>query len=859
LLSDQIRAHFLDFFQQQGHLLVPSAPLVPRDDASLLLVSAGMVPFKPFFLGLREPPRDRLTSCQKAFRTVDIEEVGSSSYHDTFFEMLGNFSFGAYFKEEAIRYAFTLLTDVFGLEAERLHPSVHPSDEASIAIWQKVAGIPASGVVMLEDNFWQAGPVGPCGVDSEIYYDLGPEFGSGAQESPGAGSRFLEIWNLVFMDGEQFEDGTVKPLTRPGVDTGMGLERIAMVLQGKRSIFDTDLFQPLLADFDARAQKRLEQLPGDQRLRHLRILADHTRGACCLIADGVLPSNEGRGYVLRRILRRAMVSAQGLGVEDGLLPAVAVVAQILGGQYPNLVEQMRAITDTVSQEQYRFGEVVSRGLARFEEIAEGAATGISGDDAFLLHDTFGFPLELTLDLAAARGLEVDRERFQQLLTEQRERARSSRSRGEHALVQVALPENSFCGYDRMEVATEVLALVVEGATVASRHAGSDVRVVLAQNPFYPEGGGQVGDRGEIVWDSGRAAVLDSQSSAGGTAVQLCRVEAGELAVGQMVTGRVDAEWRSGCAAHHSATHLLNQSLRVVLGPGVVQRGSLVAPDHATFDFSWPSAIPESQLLEIEGVLNEQLRRDLERSVELMSVEEARGSGALALPEETYSSEVRVVSFGDFSRELCGGTHVKRSGQMGVVVLTGSRSIGQGLRRIELLSGLAAEGYWQRQRALVSELSGLFKSQPAEVPERVVALQERTRQLERELRRSRQVGEGAAPDAVRQEKVAGIVVAVEELPYEMERPERRRHADRLLEISVDGVGLLLAGAQMVVRISEALVGRGLNAGTMAQAVCRGLGGQGGGNQQLGQGGIPEDGHHAALAAVRTILESALEEA
>ncbi len=858
MLSDQIRAHFLDFFQQQGHLLVPSAPLVPRDDPSLLLVSAGMVPFKPFFLGLREPPQNRLTSCQKAFRTVDIEEVGNSPHHDTFFEMLGNFSFGSYFKEEAIQFAFTLLTGGFGLDPTRLHPSVHPSDEASIAIWQKIAGIPASGVVRMEDNFWQAGPVGPCGVDSEIYYDLGPEFGAGAQERPGNGRRFLEIWNLVFMDGEQLEDGTVRPLTRVGVDTGMGLERIAMVLQGKRTIFDTDLFHPILADFDARAQPPAE-LSGDQRLRHLRILADHTRGACCLIADGVIPSNEGRGYILRRILRRAMVSAQSLEVAGGLMPAVAVVGQVLGRQYPNLLEQSGVIADIFGQEEDRFGEAVARGLGRFQEIAKGATSGISGDDAFLLHDTFGFPLELTLDLAGALGLKVDRKRFEELLSAQRDRARSSRSRGQQESVQMGVPRNSFCGYDRLEVETEVLALLREGVQVASCAAGSEVQVVLAQNPFYSEGGGQVGDRGELLWEGGRALVLDSQSSAGGSGVQICRVDTGTLAVGATVTARVDPERRGGCASHHSATHLLNQALRVVLGPGVVQRGSLVAPDHATFDFSWPSAISNSALTEVEAVVNLQLRRDLVRSVELMSVEDARGSGALALPEETYGLQVRVVSFGDFSRELCGGTHLERTGQIGAVVLTGSRSIGQGLRRIELLAGLAAERHWQHQRTVLGEVSSLLKSNPSEVPERVVALQDRARQLDRELRRIRHAGEGGTADSVRKEQVGSIVLMVEDLPHEMERAERRRHADRLLETSANGVGLLLAGAGMVITISEALVGRGLNAGTMAQAVCRGLGGQGGGNQQLGQGGIPEDGHHAALTAVRTILESALEEA
>jgi len=857
LLSDQIRAHFLEYFQGHGHLLVPSASLIPKDDPSLLLVSAGMVPFKPYFLGWRPPPSERLTSCQKSFRMVDIEEVGSSPQHDTFFEMLGNFSFGAYFKAEAIGYAFELLTRDFGLDPQRLYPSVHPADSESAALWQRVAGIPDSRVTRLEDNFWQAGPTGPFGVDSEIYYDLGPEFETGPEERPGTGSRFLEIWNLVFMDSERFEDGTSAPLPHPGVDTGMGLERIAMVLQGVDSIFATDLFAPIIDDFRARSH------PGPgvseaQLLRHLRILADHTRGACSLIADGILPANEGRGYVLRRIVRRALVSALSLGVVGGLAPGAEAVVGILGGQYPELKAAWFSIANALEQEAERFQETLERGAGQFEMVTGRALAGrISGDDAFRLHDTFGFPYELTQDLAAARGLGVDRERFQELLEEQRARARASRSGAEAKTGRVALPESRFVGYEDLEVVTTVVALLRAGVIVAEAGPGEPVEVVLAENPFYAEGGGQVGDRGELLWEGGAAAVMDSLPAGAGSSLQVCQVRSGALQVGAAVTARVDLVHRRGCAAHHSATHLLNRALREVLGEGVVQRGSLVAPDHATFDFSWPNAVSEGQLTEVERLVNGQLRRDLGRRVELLPMGEARASGAVALPDETYGEMVRVVSFGDFSRELCGGTHVARTGEIGAVVLTGSRSVGQGLRRVELLAAAAAERWWELQRSQLAELAVAVRSPAPEVITRVRNLQERVRWLERELHRSRELGGGGG--SVQEEAVAGTSLMVEDLAQGMDRRELRRHADQLLERVPGGCVLVLSGDQILIRLSAALVARGLDAGTMARAVCQELGGRGGGNQLLGQGVIPEEAHREAMAKVRTILGSALEEA
>ncbi len=856
MLSDQIRAQFLDFFQQRGHLLVPSASLVPRDDPSLLLVSAGMVPFKPYFLGLREPPEERLTSCQKSFRTVDIDEVGSSPRHDTFFEMLGNFSFGAYFKAEAIAYAHQLLTQGFGLDPDRLHYTVHPEDEESALAWQRVAGVDERRIVRLEDNFWQAGPTGPCGVDSEVHYDLGPEWGEGPEERPGQGSRFLEIWNLVFMDKEQFEDGTVQPLRRPGVDTGMGLERIAMVLQDKRSIFETDLFQPIIDDFAARACRSLNPA---EAVRHLRILADHTRGACCLIADGVLPSNEGRGYVLRRILRRALVSARSLDVRGGLEPGVAVVADLLGSQYPNLREQLTTIRSILGQEQGRFEEAVGRGLDRFYELADAAPTGISGDDAFRLHDTFGFPIELTMELAADRGLRVDRERFEQLLNEQRRRGRAGRAIEDLGVTRLALPANRFVGYELTAVDTEVLAVVRDSELTELTEPGMVGEVVLAENPFYAEGGGQLGDRGRLVWAGGAAEVLDSQPTVEGPAVQRCRLISGRLEAGLTVRAEVDLDRRLGCARHHSATHLLNQALRSVLGAGVVQRGSLVGPDHATFDFGWPRPIAPEELAAVEALINAQVRLDLPRKVELLTVDQARSAGALALPDELYQEVVRVVSFGTFSKELCGGTHVERSGELGAVMLAGSRSVGQGLRRVELLAGEAAERHWRRQAELLTETGTVLRCSSEQLPERVSSLRDRVRELEKEVRQLRQLGPERAGGTSTTESVAGVPLAVQDLETDLDRAETRRLLDQTLALAPEGMAVVLAGSQMMVTISEALVAKGLNAGAMAQQVCRDLGGRGGGNQQLGQGAVPREGHQAAVEAVRTALRAALEDA
>ncbi|MGH7641669.1 MAG: alanine--tRNA ligase [Candidatus Dormibacteria bacterium] len=855
MLSQHIRTEFLNYFEQHGHLRVPSAPLIPRDDPSLLLVSAGMVPFKAHFLGQKEPPQARLTSCQKAFRATDIDQVGDLS-HDTFFEMLGNFSFGAYFKEEAIAYAFQLLTQTFGLDPARLYPSVHPGDETSMHLWEKVAGIPSERVSRLEENFWQAGPIGPCGVDSEIYYDLGERFGKGPAERPGHGERFLEIWNLVFMDSEQLPDGRTVPLAHPGVDTGMGLERMAMVLQGCDSIFDTDLFAPIREDFANRSEHSAEIAP-TQRDRHLRRLSDHARGACMLIADGLLPSNEGRGYVLRHLLRRALVSSTNLGVAGGLGPCVPVVVKILGDTYAELASGADRVRAVIEQEEARFEETLARGSEQFESVVARAAGGlISGADAFRLHDTYGFPLEVTEEMAATRGLRVDRDQVEVLLRQQRELARTSRATTGVAMAEMELPPTEFLGYERLQVDSIVRLLTRDGESVVRAQAGEEVGVVLDRSSFYAEGGGQVGDRGRLEWEQGAALVLDTTEPQMGSTLHRCQVLAGELAAGQKVVAAVDPKHRSGCAAHHSATHLLNATLHQRLGAGVVQRGSLVAAGHATFDFSWPRALTADELLAVERQLNSAIRADLERKVELLSLDEARRSGALALPEETYGEEVRVVSFGSLSRELCGGTHVERSGQIGSAVLTAEHSVGSGLRRIELVAGAAAERWGEEQRSRAAEVAHQLRAPAGEVRARVAVLQERVRQLEKELAESRR--RGPAATAVAREQVGGITLAILDLAAKMERKEQRQLADELVAEASPSCALVLAGSELMIKLSPDLISRGLHAGQIAQAACSQFGG-GGGTEQFGQGGVSAGGHAVALVMVRTILGSSLEEA
>ncbi len=855
--SQEIRERFLNFFTARGHRRIGSASLIPQGDPTLLLVNAGMAPLKPYFLGQAEPPAPRLTGCQKSFRTVDIEEVGRTPHHDTFFEMLGNFSFGSYFKAEAIGYAWELLTGELGLPPDRLHPTIHPDDEAARAAWRAVTGRPASAITELEDNVWQAGPTGPCGVDSEIYYDRGPQAASSAADvAPGAGERFLEIWNLVFMEWDQAADGSRTPLPRLGVDTGMGLERMAMVLQGTDSIFETDLFAPLIAHFAERATRAPRRATPDP----LRVLADHARAATMLLADGVRPGNEGRGYVLRRLVRRALLRGRAIGLAGGLVPAVAVVEDLLGVVYPEVGQQRAAITSELEAEESRFAETLDRGAEHFEAAAARAVDGvIPADLAFQLHDTYGVPLDLTADLAEERGLRVDRPQVEALLEAQRARARAARVQSgpegsSPAPRPAAAPATLFLGYEALELRATVVAVVAAAGTEAV------VDVALDRSPFYPEGGGQVGDQGQLSWAGGGAVVLDTQRGPGGAVHWLrCRVQGQAPVVGLSVLATVDARRRRAAARHHSATHLLNAALRQRLGPEVVQRGSSVTPEHATFDFACPGPVDPEALRAVAAAVNRAVRANLEGRVEVLPADEARRSGALALPDEVYGEQVRVVSFGAVSRELCGGTHVARTGEIGAVVLLGERSIGAGLRRVELVAGAPAEASWIRDHEILRMSAAALQVPPEAVPERAVALQRRVRELERALEAAQQSAIGQEPGTGPEEEIVdGRRLWVRDLSAAVDRRALRRLADQLTaqaDGERGGCGLVLAGPDLVVKLTERLVAGGVRAGELARAACTAAGGRGGGDDRLGSGRVEPARHRAAIDAVRAVLAGA----
>ncbi len=699
MLSSEIRERFLRFFEERGHYRLASFPLIPHDDPSLLFTVAGMVPLKPWITGQRTPPSRDLVSCQKCFRGAglkydDIASVGDPTHH-TFFEMLGNWSIGHYFKEGAIDYAWEFSTKELGLDPDRLWPSIYPDDTESERLWVERIGVPRERVSRLRENWWAAGPTGPCGYDSELYFDWGGPCSCGrtdcTPEDECGGDRFEEFWNLVFMEFDQQPDGSRPLLPNPTVDTGLGFDRIVAIVQGDRTGYGTDHLAPLVDGFKARASADASD-PSLQRSFY--VLADHLRGAGFLIAAGVLPANEGRGYVLRRLVRRAAVHARRVALRGGLAAGTPDLVSVMGPVYPELVEFRGLIEETLRNEEEAFARTLDDGTERLAALLSRNPSRIDGVDAFRLYDTFGLPIELTIEMAAERGATVDLEGFEAAMQEQRERGQASARRVGFAGAE-ALPPTRFVGYDLLETDSTVLRIGLD-SEIEVLHMGESGPVLLDVSPFYAEAGGQVGDTGSLSWPSGSATVRDTQPVAGSDArAHDVLVQAGELRPGRAVHAAVDAERRGRIARHHSATHLLNRALREVLGDGVVQRGSFVGPDHATFDFSFPRALTADELTDIEHRVNDGIRRNLERTVALMPLADARASGAIALIDEAYSPDVRVVDFGGWSRELCGGTHVTRSGDLGAAILVSESSIGQGIRRIEMVSGESAEERWRR--------------------------------------------------------------------------------------------------------------------------------------------------------------------
>jgi alanyl-tRNA synthetase len=875
LRSHEIRQRFLGFFEERGHHILPNASLIPSDDPSLLFTVAGMVPLKPYISGERTPPGARMTSCQKCFRgsgltTDDIASVGDCTHH-TFFEMLGNWSIGDYFKQGAIEMAWELLTQGFGLEPDRLWPSIYPDDGDSLDIWTNQIGVADRRVARLKDNWWQAGPTGPCGYDSEIYFDFGGPCSCGrpacTPQDECGGDRWIEIWNLVFMEFDQAEDGSRTLLPKRTVDTGMGLERIAAVLQGVRCNYESDLFAPIVAGLDRRAAGGGEPA---RRARSLRVLADHARGATFLIAEGVLPGNEGRGYVLRRVIRRAALHARRVELEGGLSAAVADVVATLQDAYPELVQHRKLAAATIRGEEEVFARTVEAGTDRLEELLAGGASAISGEDAFRLYDTFGLPVELTVEMAGERGVSVDRAGFDAALQAQRERSRARRPVGgwapltaaidAHAEVTAtpaALIPTSYTGYDSLQAGAAVIHIGAAGERESLAVGEEDV-VFLDASPFYAESGGQVGDAGTLSWEGGRARVLDCLQLVDGPVrgrAHRARVEAGTLRRGETVSAEVDPERRAATARHHSATHLLHRALRDTLGETVVQRGSFVGPDHATFDFSFPRGLTPEENQIVERRVNAAVRDNLVRNVREMPVAEAQASGAMALFGEKYGELVRVVDFGGWSRELCGGTHVGRSGDIGAVIVVSETSIGQGTRRIEMVAGGAAVGRWEESEALLRETARSLRARLDEVPDRVARLLEQNRELQR---RPREGGGDAVSAALRSVEVAQagtVALAVADDPA-LSGDDAAALVDRIFadRLGGDGIAVVFGEGTVCAKAGGAALAAGVDAGRLVRTATQASGGKGGGQPGFGRGGLGDPGRRAeAVAALRSALE------
>jgi alanyl-tRNA synthetase len=875
--TNDIRRGFLDYFGANGHQVVPSSPLVPQNDPTLMFVNAGMVPFKNVFTGLETRPYVTATSSQKCVRAGgkhnDLDNVGYTARHHTFFEMLGNFSFGDYFKEQAILHAWTLLTRDWGLPADRLTATVYHTDEEAFGLWTRF--LPESRIIRIatKDNFWAMGDSGPCGPCSEIFYDHGEHIPGGPPGSPDEdGDRFVEIWNLVFMQYEQQANEIVAELPKKSIDTGMGLERVAAVLQGVHDNYDTDTFRALIAASSELTHTRSD---GEHKASH-RVIADHLRSAGFLVADGVLPANEGRGYVLRRIMRRAMRHAHLLGSKDPLMHRLvpALVAE-MGAAYPELVRAQPLIEATLQQEETRFRQTLERGLKLLDEATAGLGEGstLPGETAFKLYDTYGFPYDLTEDALRAQGLQVDRAGFDAAMAEQKRAARAawkgSGAKGSDELwfdLAEEFGATEFTGYAAEEGEGVVLAILKDGQRVDRAGVGERVELVINQTPFYAESGGQVGDAGLATSEKGlRGAITDTQKHLGRLWAHLLTVEAGEVAVGDAVHLTVDHTRRGAIRANHSATHLLHAALRERLGTHVAQKGSLVAPERLRFDVSHPTAMSPAELAQVEADVNAQVRANTPVTTRLMTPDEAIAEGAMALFGEKYGDEVRVVSMGTdngrYSVELCGGTHVSALGDIGLFKVVGEGAVSSGVRRVEALTGEAARAYLSARDEKLREAAAALRSTPDEVPARVVSLLEERRRLERELadaKRALAIGGGAGQAAPGPEQVGGVAFIGQVLDG-FEAKGLRGAVDEAKGRLGSGVAVLVAvndgRASVAVGVTDDLTTTH-NAVELLRRAVAALGGQGGGGRpDMAQGGGPDGSKAAeAVAAVREALAS-----
>ena len=872
--SAAIRSAFLEFFAGQGHQIVPSSPLVPRNDPTLLFTNAGMVQFKDTFLGLESRPYLRAVSTQRCMRAGgkhnDLENVGYTARHHTFFEMLGNFSFGDYFKREAIQFAWRFLTETLGLPPEKLWVTVYEKDDEAAAIWLEEMQIDPARFSRCgdKDNFWSMGDTGPCGPCSEIFYDHGPEIPGGPPGSPEAdGDRYIEIWNLVFMQFDRDSAGTLTPLPKPSVDTGMGLERLAAVLQGVHNNYDTDIFQVLIAAAAEIAQTPYGQSPETDT--SLRVLADHIRACSFLITDGVMPSNEGRGYVLRRIIRRAVRHGRKLGIEEAFFyHLVAPLVATMGDAYPELRQGQHEVERQLHREEERFRETLQRGLDLLDEAIGRlpANAPIPGEVIFRLSDTYGFPVDLTADIARERGLDMDMAGFDAALAEQRERSRAAWSgsgavkaeRIYHDLA-MQLPATEFLGYGGCDGAGRVLAIVRDGSAVEQLQAGEEGAILLDQTPFYGESGGQAGDCGKLFHGQEMLfRVDDTQKPLSSQHVHIGRLAQGTIRVGDIVQASVDAEARASTAAHHSATHLLHAVLRRRLGTHVQQKGSLVDAERLRFDFSHPEPLGKEELQAIEREVNAAIRANVVAETRVLPLAEAQALGAMALFGEKYGEEVRVVLMGEHSLEFCGGTHVHALGEIGFFKILGESAVAAGIRRIEAVAGEAALRSVQQDEERLRGAAALLKAAPAELDQRLAQTLERLRQLEKDLERSKQelAASAGADLATKVERIHDVPVLLQRLDG-MDAKALREVLDRLRSEISSGI-IVLAGVAddkvaLLAAVSKDLHGK-VQAGELVNVVAQPLGGKGGGRPDMAQAGAGKpEGLDAAMAQAKAWLQ------
>ncbi|WP_313343903.1 alanine--tRNA ligase [Stenotrophomonas sp.] len=866
--TSQIRSDFLEFFKGKGHTIVPSAPLVPGNDPTLLFTNSGMVQFKDVFLGAEKRSYVRAADVQRCLRAGgkhnDLDQVGYTARHHTFFEMLGNWSFGDYFKKDAIAWAWELLTQVWKLPAERLLVTVYQTDDEAYALWRDMVGIPEARIVRIgdnkgapfaSDNFWQMADTGPCGPCTEIFYDHGDHIAGGPPGSPDEdGDRYIEIWNLVFMQFDRQPDGTLVPLPAPCVDTGMGLERLAAILQHVHTNYEIDLFQALI--------RKASELTGmaDLENKSLRVIADHIRACSFLVVDGVLPSNEGRGYVLRRIIRRALRHGWMLGVRQPFFSKlVPTLVEQMGEAYPDLPAQADIVVRALQAEEERFAQTLDSGMKIFDDVAAQVTNGIiPGVDAFRLYDTYGFPLDLTQDIARERDLVVDIEGFDAAMKEQRDSGRKAGKGGAGVVLSAelvaTLTPTVFLGYDRLQAdGLTVLALLKDGRPVESAQAGDDVIVLTDQTPFYAESGGQVGDTGTLAGNGVQLQVSDTHKFAGQYHGHVARIASGSVKVGDVLSGRIDGDRRGATILNHSATHLLHAALREVLGTHVHQKGSLVAPDRLRFDFSHFEPISAHDLAVIERKVNEQVRVNNAVEVHNMAMQEALDFGAMALFGEKYGENVRVLKMGDYSTELCGGTHVSRTGDIGLFKITSEGGVSSGVRRIEAVTGQGALDHVAHEEAQLTEAAALLGGSAGDVVEKIRQLGERQKKLERELEalKAKQAAGATSDLGASAVEVKGVKVLAARLEG-FDAKALRDAIDRLKQQLGDAV-IVLAGTQdgkaaLVAGVNGSAMGK-VKAGELLSHIASQTGGKGGGRPDLAQGG-GEDGPAlaSALAAV-----------